>query len=104
MESLLQVFGMRCASGPEQSCRRDTRTFRRRLIGSQRCSIYPELARFTDYVHEQGDYAGKVFLKARTELILLNKYVFGRAVQLCSLCNMKEDEDVPHFVEDVRSC
>ncbi|XP_039290731.1 uncharacterized protein LOC120352748 [Nilaparvata lugens] len=66
---------------------------------SQICSIYPELANFTDYIHHQGDFTlVKWFLKARTELIRLNKYSFSQAVKICSLCNMKEEEDVPHFI------
>ncbi|XP_039298114.1 uncharacterized protein LOC120354734 [Nilaparvata lugens] len=58
-----------------------------------------QLERCTDYVHQQDDFTlVKWFLKARTELILLNKYSFDCDVKTCSLCNLKEDEGVPHFI------
>ncbi|XP_039294125.1 uncharacterized protein LOC120353640 [Nilaparvata lugens] len=73
--------------------------FRRRLQESRRCSLYPELAPFTDYVHELTDFTLiKWFMKARTELVQLNKYSHSQAVKLCSLCSLKEEEDIIHFV------
>ncbi|XP_039291097.1 glycine receptor subunit alpha-2 [Nilaparvata lugens] len=72
--------------------------FRGRLQRSQRYSLYPELTQFTNYVYEPVDFTLiKWFMKSRTELIRLNN-IHRQDVRICSLCNMKEEEDVVHFI------
>jgi hypothetical protein len=83
----------------EKVARRSAEIYRARLTSSRRCVIYPELATFNNYIYEKRDFKLiKWFMKARTELILLNKYSVIQNSNICSLCNMEEEEDVVHFI------
>jgi hypothetical protein len=74
-----------------------TEGFKVRRDSSLRRILYPRLKTFTGHVYANCNSTLISWLiKARTEIMYLNKYVNDTA--WCSLCNLKEEEDVIHFI------
>jgi hypothetical protein len=74
-------------------------TFRQRRLMSAGRTLFADLCLFNEYVNSNENFSLMSWmLKCRAELIYLNKYSHRIAIKWCSLCNMREDEDVAHFV------
>jgi hypothetical protein len=70
-----------------------------KMFSSRGRLLYPIVGSFTDYVYSEHDSTLISWLmKARAELIHLNKYSWTSGSTRCSLCNRREEEDVFHFV------
>jgi exonuclease III len=74
-------------------------SFRDMRMNSGSRSIYKELQLSVNYLNSEEHFQlVKWMMKARTELIYLNKYSFTSTSKDCSLCNLAEEEDIVHFI------
>jgi hypothetical protein len=73
--------------------------WRTRLFASRSRILHPVLQTFTEYIYSKHDSTViSWLLRARAELMYLNKYSTANGITICSMCNMNEEEDVVHFI------